>query len=39
MAHLIPRTGNPDPHHSILGVITKGQIADSVAASIGLYLQ
>lgn len=38
MALVIPRVGYPDPRR-ILGVITKEQIADSVAASIGLYSQ
>jgi chloride channel protein, CIC family len=38
MALVIPRVGYPDPQR-ILGVITKEQIADSVAASIGLYSQ
>lgn len=36
MALVIPRTGYPTSNR-ILGVITKEQIADSVAASIGLY--
>lgn len=36
MALVIPRAGHPEASR-ILGVITKEQIADSVASSIGLY--
>jgi chloride channel protein, CIC family len=36
MALVIPRAGYPQGDR-ILGVITKEQIADSVAGSIGLY--
>jgi CIC family chloride channel protein len=36
MAVVIPRAGNAD-RNRILGVITREQIADSVASSIGLY--
>jgi chloride channel protein, CIC family len=36
IALVIPRNGSPEPGQ-VLGVITKEQIADSVASSIGLY--
>ena len=36
MALVMPRAGDPEADR-ILGVITKEQIADSVASSIGLY--